>query len=234
MRCNIAQCNSSPITLLNINNHTMKSPLSITIDSTAAEPKTTRAAGVAAAVSEGTAKVDFERQAHHFLAANVPQKRAAASKKKAVPKKRAAKKRAAKAAAKAAPKAASPPYQVASSPPSANTKPDSSMASSDSTSSGNVLLGGVQWIRAPTGCVVPSTNSTSIIRRRSSRNQITSSTSTNTNSLRCRRSTRIATKTDRLVDQPPVVKRTTSPSYHPPIFLDDDDDVDDDDEGTYY
>ena len=51
---------------------------------------------------EGTAKVDFERQAHHFQAANVPQKRAKASNKKAVPKKTAAKKRAAKAAAKAA------------------------------------------------------------------------------------------------------------------------------------
>ena len=62
----------------------------MTIDS-AAEPKTTRAAGgVAAAASEGTAKVDFERQAHYFPAANVPQKRAAASNKKAVPKKRTA------------------------------------------------------------------------------------------------------------------------------------------------
>ena len=42
---------------------------------------------------EGTAKVDFERQAHHFQAANVPQKRAKASNKKAVPKKRPANKR---------------------------------------------------------------------------------------------------------------------------------------------
>ena len=58
----------------------MKSPSLMTIDS-AAEPKTTRAAGVAAAASEGTAEVDFERQVHHFPAANVPQKRAAASKK---------------------------------------------------------------------------------------------------------------------------------------------------------
>ena len=113
----------------------MKSPLSMTIDSTAAEPKTTVTASAAASASEkendvvsaaivlslvtpprpsssasgdlrdeGTAKMDFERQAHHFPAANVPQKRAAASKKKAVPTKRTAKKRAAKAAPKAAPK----------------------------------------------------------------------------------------------------------------------------------
>ena len=79
-----------------------------------------------------------------------------------------------------------------------------------------------------------STNSTSIIRRRSSRNQIISTTSTNANSLRYRRSTRKGTKTDRLLVDQPVLKRITSPSYHPPVSLvdDDNDDVEDDDKGT--
>ena len=83
----------------------MKSPTSQHQEHSATEPKTTTTAAAAASEKENT-KVDFERQAHHSPAANVPQKQAAASTKKAVPKKRAAKKRAAKATAKAAPKAA--------------------------------------------------------------------------------------------------------------------------------
>ena len=83
----------------------MKSPSSCHQEHSATEPKTTTTAAAAASEKENT-KVDFERQAHHSPAANVPQKQAAASTKKAVPKKRAAKKRAAKATAKAAPKAA--------------------------------------------------------------------------------------------------------------------------------